>query len=162
MHNNNAATGVLSCLSAAFTGSAAACQPVAIHILSSLLAAKTSLGDVKSTLYITPEGSSSRELLGSTNVALANVIDAGLGMLLGSETSGTAARLYVVPEYVLQYCQLSAASSRLPPCVLHTSGFEAVPSVLCLLLLAHSQCWSSSSNELHVFAAHRYLVSKPV
>lgn len=90
MHNNNAATGVLSCLSAAFTGSAAACQPVAIHILSSLLAAKTSLGDVKSTLYITPEGSSSRELLGSTNVALANVIDAGLGMLLGSETSGTA------------------------------------------------------------------------
>ncbi len=87
-HNMNAATGVLSCLSAAFTGSAAACQPVAIHILSSLLAAKTSLGDVQSTLYITPEGSSSRELLGS--VGLANVIDAGLDMLLGSETSGTA------------------------------------------------------------------------
>ncbi|DBA91695.1 TPA: hypothetical protein ACH3X1_003295 [Trebouxia sp. C0004] len=81
--------GVLSCLSAAFIGSAAACQPSAIHILSSLLAAKTSLRDVRSTLYTTPEASSPRQLLGSTNVGLASVIDAALGMLLGSATSGT-------------------------------------------------------------------------
>ncbi len=61
------------------------------------LAAKTSLGDVQSTLYITPPGSAPRELLGSTNGGLAGVIDAALGMLLGCETSGTAAHLYVVP-----------------------------------------------------------------
>ncbi len=88
---------MLSCLLAAFTGSAAACQPLGIHILSALLAAKTSLGDVQSTLYITPAGSAPRELLGSTNGGLAGVIDAALGMLLGCETSGTAAHLYVVP-----------------------------------------------------------------
>ena len=35
-------------------------------------------------------------------------------------------------------------------CVLHASGFEAVLTVLCLLVPARSQCWSSSSNELHV------------
>ncbi|DBA91692.1 TPA: hypothetical protein ACH3X1_003293 [Trebouxia sp. C0004] len=84
----NSATGVLSCLSAACTGSAA-CQPAAIHILSSLLAAKTSLRDVQSTLYTTPEASSLRQLLGSLNIGMASVIDTALGMLLGSATSGT-------------------------------------------------------------------------
>lgn len=113
----NSATGVLSCLSTAFTGSAAAYQPVAFHILSALLAAKTSVVDVHSALYITSEGSSPRELLSSTTGGLASVIDAALGMLLGSETSGTAAHLFGVFAMVMSVVSCNFASTPRASCI---------------------------------------------
>ncbi len=81
---------------------------------------------------------------------LANVIDAALGMLLG--TSGTAAHLHVVPKRVLQRCRLQVCVKTYASCTRQVLTLHP-QSVVCLSqhrVSLRSQCWSSSSNELHV------------
>lgn len=64
-----------------------------------------------------PEGSSPRELLSSTTGGLASVIDAALGMLLGSETSGTAAHLFGVFAMVMSVVSCNFASTPRASCI---------------------------------------------